>query len=76
MFDFLREVVSKVPDYGSSDAAGAAADTSKRRCESFWFIAVYFSQQIFMKFVYFIARKVAANELNESDEESKRNSMV
>ncbi|KAL2230563.1 UNVERIFIED_CONTAM: Dr1-associated corepressor, partial [Sesamum indicum] len=28
VFDFLREVVSKVPDYGNSDAA---ADTSKRR---------------------------------------------
>ncbi|KAL0289627.1 UNVERIFIED_CONTAM: hypothetical protein Sangu_2609600 [Sesamum angustifolium] len=47
VFDFLREVVSKVPDYGNSEAA---ADTSKRR-------------------------KVVANELNDSDEDSKRGSM-
>ena len=37
---------------------------------------ISFFQQIFMKFVYFIAREVAANESNESDEESKRSIMV
>jgi len=31
MFDFLKDVVSKVPDYGHSDAAGDDRTAPKRR---------------------------------------------
>lgn len=40
VFDFLKEVVSKVPDYGQSDTA---ADTSKRRLVIFICYFVFFS---------------------------------
>ncbi|KAL8260194.1 hypothetical protein R6Q59_028147 [Mikania micrantha] len=48
VFDFLREVVSKVPDYGHSEAGADDRTMAKRK-------------------------KAAADELNGSDEESKRN---
>nr|GMC84593.1 dr1-associated corepressor-like [Ipomoea batatas] len=47
VFDFLREVVSKVPDYGHSDTG---AEVPKRR-------------------------KIATDELNDSDDECKRSRM-
>ncbi|KVH97353.1 dr1-associated corepressor homolog [Cynara cardunculus var. scolymus] len=50
VFDFLREVVSKVPDYGHSDAGLDDRTMIKRK-------------------------KAAAGEMNESDEELKRNRM-
>ncbi|KAA8519281.1 hypothetical protein F0562_013537 [Nyssa sinensis] len=51
VFDFLREVVSKVPDYGHSDASTDDRTMSKRR-------------------------KTTGDELNDSDDESKRSRMV
>nr|GFA00461.1 NF-Y protein [Tanacetum cinerariifolium] len=51
VFDFLREVVSKVPDYGLSEAGGDDRVVTKRK-------------------------KAAADEMNDSDEESKRNRML
>ncbi|KAI3719646.1 hypothetical protein L6452_20548 [Arctium lappa] len=50
VFDFLREVVSKVPDYGHSDVGLDDRTMIKRK-------------------------KAAAGEMNESDEELKRNRM-
>lgn len=33
VFDFLREIVSKVPDLGCSDASGEDRSAAKRRCD-------------------------------------------
>ncbi|XWS08233.1 hypothetical protein CRYUN_Cryun41cG0062200 [Craigia yunnanensis] len=52
VFDFLRDIVSRVPDYGHGHSDAAADDrTISRR------------------------RKAAGDEVNESDEESKRSRM-
>lgn len=47
MFDFLREIVGKVPDLGGSDAAGEESFTTKRRLSRFLFNTFMFSVKIF-----------------------------
>ncbi|MBA0571625.1 hypothetical protein Golob_002008 [Gossypium lobatum] len=60
VFDFLREIVSRVPDYGHghghSDAAAAAAADDDRSISR--------------------RRKAAGDEVHDSDEESKRSRIV
>ncbi|KAM0052070.1 putative DNA-directed DNA polymerase transcription factor Hap3/NF-YB family [Helianthus debilis subsp. tardiflorus] len=51
VYDFLREVVSKVPDYGHSEAGGDERSMVKRK-------------------------KASADEMNESDDELKKNRMA
>ena len=82
VFDFLREVVSKVPDYGHSDAA--SADMSKRRLRiilhSFFFtLHLVLSISSVDKVALSGGvhnRKILPEEYNDSDEESRKNRMV
>lgn len=41
VFDFLREIVSKVPDLGGSDTAGEERSVAKRRFESVILVSVH-----------------------------------
>lgn len=74
VFDFLKEVVSKVPDYGHSDSA---ADVSKRRYVVFGFSLLLQMPKVITDMICCcVARKVVAGESKDCDEESKRNIVV
>lgn len=89
VFDFLREVVSKVPDYGHSDAAG---EMPKRRLGSFlvclitlklvvfllfsWLFDLHFQGDKLCKIIYCFIRKVAMEEHHDSEDEFKRSRTV
>ncbi|KAG9148599.1 hypothetical protein Leryth_017362 [Lithospermum erythrorhizon] len=75
VFDFLREVVNKVPDYGGADAGGDLSKTFclviiDPTCEPFSFL-------LCLPIVFKCStRKVAGVEVHDSDEDSKRGRMA
>lgn len=79
VFDFLKDAVSKVPDLGGSDAVGDDR-SSKRRLDLKFFRHCYLkfvvvSSVIWLECGICFSRK-AADEGNESDEDSKQRKTV
>lgn len=82
VFDFLRDIVKKVPDLGGSDAASEDRCATKRRlgASGKFYPLVSGITEVFLNgdvltFCYHF-RKVIDDEDNESDEDSKRTKTV
>lgn len=73
VFDFLKDIVSKVPDLGGSVANGDD-HTVKRRC-ALVNTLVSWNQFQYAEFLLFYIRKVAEDD-NDNHEEPKRSNRV
>ena len=76
VFDFLKDIVSKVPDLGSSVATGDDHAVTKRRFVLWLILLLLGTSFLYAKFCLFYIRKVAGDDDNDSDEELKRNKKV
>lgn len=77
VFDFLKDIVSKVPDLGGSVATGDDHAVTKRRFV-LWLIILFLlgTSFLYAELCLLYIRKVAGDDDNDSDEELKRNKKV
>ena len=76
VFDFLKDIVSKVPDLGGSGATSDDRSVTKRRFV-LWLIHLLLGKSfLHTEFCLSYIRKVAGDDGNDSDEELKRSKMV